>query len=237
MGQEEQGITKRMIKRTILVIMLIMTTSLQVTWAQKVVIHPTGKDPIEFEVTELDSITFIDASKMQICPDDHHPHAIDLGLPSGTKWSCCNVGASRPEDSGGYYAWGETSEKDYYSWNTYAYYGVSIGSDIANSSYDVANVCMGSPWRMPSVEQMVELHDNCFSQWTNQNDVNGLLLTGASGNQIFLPAVGRHWIDGLLNVGSRGCYWSCSLQNGCDFAYTLYFSSGGYAIGYPYTAE
>lgn len=42
------------------------------------------------------------------CPDNNHPHAIDLGLPSGTKWCCCNVGASTPEGYGGYYAWGET---------------------------------------------------------------------------------------------------------------------------------
>ena len=28
----------------------------------------------------------------QNCPDDHHPHWIDLGI--GTQWSCCNVGAS-----------------------------------------------------------------------------------------------------------------------------------------------
>ena len=41
------------------------------------------------------------------CPDNHHPHMIDLGLPSGTKWACCNEGASKPEDYGGYYKWGE----------------------------------------------------------------------------------------------------------------------------------
>ena len=37
------------------------------------------------------------------CPDDNHPHMIDLGLPSGTKWACCNVGASTPEGYGNYY--------------------------------------------------------------------------------------------------------------------------------------
>lgn len=45
-----------------------------------------------------------------ICPDDHHPHMIDLGLPSGTKWACCNVGASKPEDYGGYYEWGQIAD-------------------------------------------------------------------------------------------------------------------------------
>ena len=48
------------------------------------------------------------------CPDDNHPHDIDLGLPSGTMWACCNVGAQKPYERGGYYAWGETEEKDSY---------------------------------------------------------------------------------------------------------------------------
>ncbi len=49
-----------------------------------------------------------------LCPDENHPHVIDLGLPSGTKWCCCNVGATSPEGNGGYYAWGDTSEKENY---------------------------------------------------------------------------------------------------------------------------
>ena len=50
------------------------------------------------------------------CPDNNHPHMIDLGLPSGTKWACCNVGASAPEDYGNYYAWGETQPKSVYNY-------------------------------------------------------------------------------------------------------------------------
>jgi hypothetical protein len=56
----------------------------------------------------------------KLCPDEHHPHAIDLGLPSGKKWTCCNMGASKPEDYGTYYSWASCSatanvptEKDY----------------------------------------------------------------------------------------------------------------------------
>ena len=30
------------------------------------------------------------------CPDGNHPHAMDIGLPSGTKWACCNLGAEKP---------------------------------------------------------------------------------------------------------------------------------------------
>ena len=58
-------------------------------------------------------ITFV--SNAQSCPDGNHPHMIDLELPSGTMWACCNVDASQPEGYGGYYAWGETEEKDYYT--------------------------------------------------------------------------------------------------------------------------
>ena len=166
------------------------------------------------------------------CPDSHHPHAIDLGLPSGTKWCCCNVGASTPEGYGGYYAWGETSEKSVYNWDTYAY-GSSwdncqyIGSDIAGTSYDVARVRMGAPWRMPSLTQIQELLNNCSRQWTTQNGVNGILVTGRNGGQIFLPAAGCRWYDDLGNAGGDGDYWSSSLGPDGDYgAYGLYFNSG-----------
>ena len=145
------------------------------------------------------------------CPDDHHPHAIDLGLPSGTKWCCCNVGASTPEGYGGYYAWGETSEKNYYSLDNYAYYNSSkcymnyIGDDISGTGYDAATVNMGTPWRMPSVEQMEELIHNC----SRQRCVNGILVTGWNGGQIFLPFAGFRSLDELV-ASSRGNYWSSS---------------------------
>ena len=32
---------------------------------------------------------------------------VDLGLPSGLLWATCNLGASKPEEYGDYYAWGE----------------------------------------------------------------------------------------------------------------------------------
>ena len=179
------------------------------------------------------------------CPDDNHPHAIDLGLPSGTKWACCNVGASKPEDYGGYYAWGETSEKSVYNWDTYAY-GSSwdncqyIGSDITGTSYDVACVHMGAPWRMPSHEQQVELVDNCTRQWTQQNGVNGILVTGPSGGQVFLPAAGYRWYDYLYYAGSFGYYWSSLPIPSNGNAWRLYFDSGNWNwldYGYRYYGQ
>ena len=177
------------------------------------------------------------------CPDDNHPHAIDLGLPSGTKWCCCNVGASTPEGYGGYYAWGETSEKSVYNRDTYKYYkntgnergytkyctrasrgynGFTDGKTELDLSDDVARVRMGAPWRMPSVGQMEELINNCSRQWTQQNGVNGILVTGPSGGQVFLPAAGLRDYDDLFDAGSDGSYWSSSLFPSYDgYAYSL----------------
>lgn len=81
----------------------------------------------------------------QSCHDVNHPHAIDLGLPYGAKWACCNVGANTPEGYGGYYALGETEEKEIYNWSNYIHcdgnYNTchNIGNDIAGTQYDVAH--------------------------------------------------------------------------------------------------
>ena len=167
------------------------------------------------------------------CPDANHPHMIDLGLPSGTKWACCNVGASAPEQYGNYYAWGETQPKSVYYWETYQYGSswdnvVNIGSDIAGTSYDAATVNWGSPWRMPSIEQCRELISSCTSTWTTQNGVNGRKFTGPNGGTIFLPAAGYRWSSELYDTGSSGHYWSSTLDESYpDLAWGLYFGSGG----------
>lgn len=154
----------------------------------------------------------------EMCPDSNHPHAIDLGLPSGTKWACCNVGASSPEGYGGYYAWGETSTKSVYNGDTYQYYQngsfVNIGSDIAGTSYDAATANWGASWCMPSQAQIRELQDNCSSERTQQNGVNGLLFTGPNGNSVFLPAAGYRRGGELGYEGNVGYYWSSTLREG-----------------------
>ena len=152
------------------------------------------------------------------CPDDHHPHLIDLGLPSDTKWACCNVGASKPEDYGGYYAWGETEEKDTYDWSSYIHCDGSddhdihdIGSDIAGTQYDAATANWGGSWVMPSVSQINELLNNTTSEWTTQNGIIGRKFTGSNDGTIFLPAAGRRCGGELGEVGEWDNYWSSTL--------------------------
>ena len=141
---------------------------------------------------------------------------IDLGLPSGTLWACCNVGATTPEGYGNYYAWGETKTKSVYNWETYQYGShwynvVNIGSDIAGTSYDAATANWGAPWRMPTKAQCQELRDKCTSVWTTQNRVNGRKFIGPNGGTIFLPAAGYCYDDRLSVLGSFGHYWSSTL--------------------------
>ena len=158
--------------------------------------------------------------------------AVDLGLPSGTKWATCNVGASKPEEYGGYYAWGETEEKEVYDESTYKYYQngeyVNLGSDISGTKYDVARQKWGGNWCMPTKDDIKELLDNCTSEWTTLNGVNGRKFTSnINGNSIFLPAAGYRWLGDLGYAGENGYYWS-STQNPdySDGAYYLYFYSG-----------
>lgn len=183
------------------------------------------------------------------CPDENHPHLIDLGLPSGTLWACCNVGATTPEGYGGYYAWGETSEKSVYNEVTYQYCTgtdsdgdgwydsnkqyQNIGSDIAGTQYDVATVKWGSGWCMPSNAQHEELISNTTSEWTTVNGINGRKFTGSNGGTIFLPAAGDRWGSDLYLVGSYGYYWSSSLYESYPSdAWYLNFNSG-----YVYTSN
>ena len=175
------------------------------------------------------------------CPDDHHPHMIDLGLPSGTKWACCNVdtenpGNQSPLNYGGYYSWGETEVKDTYNWYTYAYrHGEDyedLGSDIAGTRYDVAHVKWGGTWVMPSSEQQDELRNNCTYRWTTVNGVNGCMFTSKkNGRIIFLPAAGYRY--GNLCDDNKGEYYS-STQSPSDShdAYVLYFNKANLVEGY-----
>ena len=176
----------------------------------------------------------------KLCPDDNHPHMIDLGLPSGTKWACCNVGADKPEAYGGYYAWGETEEKSIYTEVSYLYSsgvdkdgdgwyddfhfdteicGVwqNLGSDIAGTQYDVAHVKWGGSWVMPSNDQNQELIDICTYECASVNGVKGGKFTSkTNGGSIFLPGAGFRTFDIIFCPDAGyGYYWSSTQDPSC----------------------
>ena len=166
------------------------------------------------------------------CPDNNHPHMIDLGLPSGTKWACCNVGASSPEGYGRYYAWGETFESGKHSWATYTLckgtYETSFNlGDIAGTEYDVARTQWGVPWMMPTNDQYTELVNNCSFQWVVRNGIKGAQFRGRNGRTIFFPAAGHHCDGVLAGTGLYGDYRTSS-QSAARYydAYYICFYNG-----------
>ena len=177
---------------------------------------------------------------------------VDLGLPSGTKWATCNVGADKPEEFGNHYAWGETETKEDYSWSTYKWCNGSydkITKYCSNSSYgrvdnkrklelsdDVARKQWGSSWRLPTKAEFEELLNNCTWTWTEQNGVKGYKVTSKkNGNSIFLPAAGWRGGTSLYYQGTLGYYWSSTPHESNSYnAYGLDFYSGYHYSNWNY---
>ena len=120
---------------------------------------------------------------------------VDLGLPSGTKWATCNVGATKPEGYGRYFAWGEVTPKKVYLWHNYKhiqrsdiigipfeiakYKGFARRGEVVDSKQvldlqdDAAHINWGGRWRMPYVDELTELRDECYWAWTDSYNGSG----------------------------------------------------------------
>lgn len=150
---------------------------------------------------------------------------VDLGLPSGTMWATCNIGANSPEEYGDYFAWGETAPKESYNWstyfdteddgNTFKKYYISSGLTELQPEDDAATANWGSGWQIPSLEQFIELKNYTTSEWTTVNGIKGRKITSEeNGNSIFLPAAGIYNGKALWNAGTYGEYWLRTLAIG-----------------------
>lgn len=168
---------------------------------------------------------------------------VDLGLPSGTLWATCNVGASKPEQHGDYFAWGETKAKRYYDWSvyfdatdegsTFKKYENEGGKTELALSDDAAHANWGGNWCMPSWEQQAELRDKCLWTWTTKNGVEGFVVESKyNGNSIFLPAAGFKNGGQIESADSKygyyGYYWSRSINpyTSSDALYLGFGSNG-----------
>lgn len=186
-------------------------TKRTITWSPLVESEEFVADNVVFRVEALEA-----------------PHAfVDLGLPSGTLWATCNVGANRSVEFGGSFAWGETqskrlnagcvacnyykfyssSEEIYTKYNTDDAYGIVDNKIILDTVDDAATANWGGKWRTPTDDDWKELEENCTWTWTTRNKVSGCKVTAANGNFIFLPATSNYY---------RTTYWSSSL--GCQFS-------------------
>ena len=198
---------------------IILTTALLlitlVLNAQTVNVHFKDGTKVQFPSNNVDHVDF------SLKPDDPvltPGKVVDLGL--SVYWGSCNLGAESPEESGNFYAWGETSPKSSYTKENYAYYDksttqyVNIGSNIAGTQYDAAKVNLGGSWRMPTKEEFQELIDKCTWEWTQVNNINGYKITAANGNSIFLPAAGCYH-DGSTKINeNESCdYWTSTTDD------------------------
>ena len=229
-------------KKFFLAALLLVAAGLQTAWAQSVVVSLKTGGTAVYDLADVDSIIFSE-------PDEVTEHRfVDLGLPSGTLWAACNVGAKKPEECGDYFAWGETAPKNDYTWGNYAYCN---GSDKSMTKYclrgeygsggfidyltelapedDAATANWGSEWEMPSLEQCQELLDTRYTAtiWETVNGVEGRLIRSyVNGNSIFLPAAGFFYNGRIDNLGTQCHYWTRGLSLGdSNQAYDLWFTN------------
>lgn len=166
-------------------------------------------------------------------------NTVDLGL--SVKWADHNVGATKPEDYGGLYGWGDPTglettsvDSEYPSSGKYA--------SICSTDFDIAHVQWKGDWRLPTKNELDELHANCTFKWTTRNDIYGMLVTsnkfGYTGNSIFLPAAGYRTNLQIMSQGSSGRYWSgtsyyVSTQQPI-LSYATVFNSDFYNLSWTY---
>ena len=158
------------------------------------------------------------------------PEMVDLGL--SVKWGTFNLGASKPEESGDYFAWGETMPKAEYLESNYKWCNGSLNSLTKycdTSSYgdngftdmkteldpedDAACVYLGDKWRMPTRSEFMELCNDCTWELTTRSGVQGYTVTGRNGNSVFIPLAGYR-NAGFTPYQNIGEYWTSSLQTG-----------------------
>ena len=157
---------------------------------------------------------------------------VDMGLPSGTLWAKCNLGATSETGYGWYFSWGNPDAHPSgagYDFSQ-AVYDLTPAASIDGNltmAQDAASMILGSNWRMPTREQFVELFDviTGTDKRTTYNGFVGLLLRSkANGNTLFFPAAGRYDGTSLDNSGMVGYYWSATYIS-ATHANILYFNS------------
>ena len=161
---------------------------------------------------------------------------VDLGL--SVKWATCNIGATKPEEYGDYFAWAEVETKAMYNSQTTKYqsgynlikYNSTDGLMTVHPSDDAAYVNWGGLWRMPTKAEYDELREKCSFEWTSRNGVNGCQVIGPNGNSIFIPAGGMACPQ-VSDSGSRGRYWLSTRVSHNHHAYCLGFDRNGFYNG------
>lgn len=174
--------------------------------------------------------------KFHFCPDQNHPHIIDMG--EAGKWACCNIGSSNPLQAGSKFAWGETESKSSFYWTNYKWglqdkqtkYNYSDGKTSLDPEDDAAIVNWGKPWRMPTTKELGLLKRMCSWSWVDYEDIKGCKITASNGNAIFLPCSleADYWSSNCPGSPYNG-YWEGNLANSLVI---VYFENGIEYLGF-----
>lgn len=219
----------------------------------KKLIHFKKKEDFEKEVAKeniLDtSIVFIKDSKeihtheetyktvtwKKLEKDPYNKHDyVDMG--EAGIWAICNVGASKPEEAGLYFAWGETigysnasqgklfSENDYKMVNGDWYekniskYNRTDNLITLELEDDAARVIMGGSWRIPTQNEFIKLDSLCNNEWVTNykgTGVKGMIfkLKTDESKQLFFPAAGFYSDGSLELIDESGPCWTSSIDH------------------------
>lgn len=204
---------------------------------------------ISVATRNVEEITFSTRATPQVEAAEYE--YVDLGLPSGTLWAKHNIGTDKAEGFGGYYAWGEVEEKDFYKMENYAhvygtdpdttlrkyvceekYAGEGIEPDYQTTLLpedDAASQLWGGEWHIPSREQWYELQYECRWIPSEIAGTKGYRVYGPNGSCIFLPCNG-YCADtegkDVIYSNDVGYYWTSDLVSYPDkphYAVLYYF--------------
>lgn len=138
----------------------------------------------------------------------------------------------KPGKSAGYdwpsYKWANGNYNNMTKYNNDSSYGEVDGKFTLDLDDDAARINWGGAWRMPTRSDFIELIDNCTTEWTTQNGINGSVFTSKkNGKSIFMPAAGFMYGPTLNYKGTYGDYWSSSLGEGFWYrSWALAINSG-----------
>lgn len=209
-----------------------------VSWGETTIAYQTKEIPAYFQTVKV----------LTHCEE---PEPVDLGLSS--RWASFNLGATKPEEYGYYYAWGETEPKALYNVDTYkhvnhlpgyvssmmtslikynkdrdmGYNGFTDWKATLENQDDAAWVKLRGVWNIPNTRDIYELYTQCYWTFTTRNGVKGYTVTGPSGNSIFLPLAGCINESNVTLAGRDAFYWGNQYDSGfCCDAVTMWFSEG-----------
>jgi uncharacterized protein (TIGR02145 family) len=142
---------------------------------------------------------------------------VDLGLPSGTLWAKCNLGAEKETDFGNYYQFGQFEPYD------------KTVKNYTPRELDTVGCVWRNGWKTPTQEQFRELIEKTNNYYTEIDGVKGYIFINKNNKAkyVFFPAAGYCSNGSVYDGGSSGYYWSSSLDSSdVQLAYYLYFLNG-----------